>query len=137
MTVTDRFTERDDVGNDSPSFEGPHSTADTPESHLHFIGDAKPAGRTHVLVGMLQVSWWRNDLTSDTAERFGDQGGGRAVTRQHGVDLTFNGVGVVPSGIRIGVTEPSAVAIGARDGPDIIWASCPILAGELVVTNVD
>ena len=55
-SISDRFAEHHDVGNDVLRFEAPEVRAEAAEADLHFVGDADTARGADVLVGFARDS---------------------------------------------------------------------------------
>ena len=55
MTITDRFAEHDDVGNDSITLKSPEMRADAAVSCLNFIRNADATRISNSFVNVIQI----------------------------------------------------------------------------------
>ena len=82
------------------------------EPDLHLIGNADPAGPTHVVVCGLEVPCGRNHLSTARQQRFADKAGSRALQRpEHRAYL----VAIGDTGAPALPLVPPSIAVGHRD----------------------
>ena len=70
VAVSDRFAQRDDVGDDLLGFKPPEVRADTAKADLNFVGYADPAGRLHFGIELLQIARRQHHLAAVAEQRF-------------------------------------------------------------------
>src|SRR5260370_40388503 len=63
--IADRLPENHDVRNNALRFESPEMRSQTPESDLHFVGNAHCTCAAHVLVNLRQILRRTNNLPAD------------------------------------------------------------------------
>src|SRR5688572_5790883 len=73
MTVADRFSEDDDVGNDAVTLKSPKMRADAAVSGLHFVGDAHSSRFTDLVIDLTEIASRQNDLPRNARHRFRDK----------------------------------------------------------------
>lgn len=71
--MTRLLTYRDDIRTNVGQFKRPEAFADSSESDLHLVRDADTASVVHMLVDLLQVSLWQNDLATAADHRLGEE----------------------------------------------------------------
>src|SRR4029079_1411839 len=73
MSVADWFSEHDDIRDDAVFFKCIEVRARASKSCFHFIRDTNPAGTTHSVVDVIQITIREDDLSGDARHRFRDE----------------------------------------------------------------
>src|SRR6267143_3876414 len=113
-SVPDRLAQNHDVRNHALRFESPKMRSKTPESDLHFVGDADRACSADVTVNLRQIIRRKNDLAADARQRFCDKCCDSASVSTRALENLRNVARIFCSGLLVAAAIRAAVIIRER-----------------------
>ena len=137
MTVTDGFSHRHYIRDDTLGFKSPKMSADASESDLDLIRDTNPPGQPSSPINLLKIPGRIDDLSAAAHHGFGDESGDIFPLPPDAFDGFLDRGGIFSAGFRVAIFKGAPIAVRGWNLVDMRRGSLPARPIELVRTDLD